>query len=92
MTLLVYPARPDPYSSNNVLALEDNSKTLVLTSTPQITVPAGLPSGFGCTLYGALTYTTSGGATVTDRRVNNTVAVCSLLQIGVDAYALVGGY
>jgi hypothetical protein len=79
-----------PLSIGTTLTDSHNGSTLILTSTPLLTINTGLPSGFGCAIKGSFTYT--GTATVADvRNTGVTNPWCALIQTGTDTYDLVGG-
>lgn len=72
------------------LAATDNGKVLIASTSPTLTVPAGLPSGFGVAVRGTCTFTGS-GATITDVRIpGSTRAWCALVATGTDTYDVVG--
>jgi hypothetical protein len=84
------PVAPGAFTSR-ALAASDNGATLVCSAAQAATVPAGLGSGFGCTIKGTVTITGS-GATVNDlRSTGATNPYCALVQIGTDVYDIVGG-
>ena len=81
---------PVPLSTGTTLSSTHSGATLVVSSTPALTINTGLPSGFSCSIKGAFTY--AGSATVSD--VRNTGATnpwCALMNTATDTYDLVGG-
>lgn len=81
----------EPLSAPKTLTAGDAGKTFTLASTQAITVPAGLGAAWGCALFdGACTFVAD-GTTVTDSRVSGAgFAQCALVQIGANAYRVVG--
>lgn len=76
--------------SNRALTAADNGNVLVCASSLTATVNTGLPSGFGCAFKGDISF--NGTATVTDVRESGASNPwCALVQVGVDAYNVVGG-
>jgi hypothetical protein len=88
-------------ASSRALSAGDDGKTLNITAGSDITltVPAGLPNGFGCAVYqsagGAAIFSPS-GATITPATSGNTKTgglgkIVSLVQTSNNAYSLSGG-
>lgn len=87
-THLGYPSN----TGTRDLVAADNCGTLVAIGSPTLTVPAGLPTGFGIAVKGTVSFVAGLGATVNDLRVPGSPnPYCALVQIGVDIYDVVGG-
>lgn len=74
------------------LVAADNCSTLVAIGSPTLTVPAGLPTGFGIAVKATVTFVAGPGVTVNDVRSQGAPDPwCALIQIGPDIYDVVGG-
>ena len=81
---------PVPITTNTTLSFDThNGRTIILTSSHQLTLNTGLTLGFGCAIKGDFTYT--GSSTIIDERSSGAVyPLCSVLCTGTDTYSLVG--
>lgn len=94
-------ATPVDVSSSRNLAATDDGKVLNVTagSAITLTVPTGLPSGFGCAVYqastGAVTVAGS-GTTITpansgELKTGGQGKITAIVQTGTNAYSFSGG-
>lgn len=85
------PATPRT-ALTRTLTASDADAVLVCVTAQTLTVPAGLPSGFGCSIKGTSTVAAGAGVTVTDVRASGVATPwCALVQTGTDTYEVVGG-
>lgn len=76
--------------TTRALVAADNGKVLIAGSSPTLSVPSGLPSGFGVAVRGTCSFTGS-GTTLTDVRTSgSTHAWCALVATGTDTYDVIG--
>lgn len=82
------PGIPSAFTSR-ALGVSDDSANLICATAQIATVNTGLPSGFGCSFKGAITF--NGTATVTDVRTTGSANPwCALSQTGPDTYDVIG--
>lgn len=83
------PVGPSAFTSR-VLTSADNGAPLICASAQTATVNTGLPTAFGCSFKGAISF--AGTATVADVRTTGAANPwCALVQTGANTYDVVGG-
>jgi len=98
-TLAASTGVPLQVSGSRDIAATDNGQTLECTTTVTLTVPLGLPAGFGCAVIpsGTTSIASSGGtllngATTTLTRAASTNAIIAIVSRGsaADSYVVTG--
>lgn len=85
---VVIGGAPSAFASR-ALTVDDDSEVLVCATSQTATVNTGLPTDFGCTFSGPVSF--AGTATVTDKRsAGDADPTCSLVQTGANAYKAIG--
>lgn len=98
----VVPGGPISVTTSRSLASTDNGSVLSVSAAANITltVPTGLPVGFGCAIYqasaGAALISPATGVTITPSTTAATKTggvgkIASVIQIGTNSYSLNGG-
>ena len=83
---------PTAEPASRALTAFDNSHTLVCSGSPVFTVNAGMPIGFGLAAQNTCSFVAGAGVVVTDQRVAGVINPwCALVNVGLNAYAVVGG-
>ena len=82
-----------PYAfTTRALAQTDNGMNLVCATAQTATVNDGLPTGFGCSFEGEVSFTAGAGVTITDVRTTGATDIfCGLMQVGANTYKVRGG-
>ncbi|MFA6132524.1 MAG: hypothetical protein WC869_00755 [Phycisphaerae bacterium] len=84
---------PSIENASRALTALDNGKSLICSSVPTFTVPAGMVLGYGMVARNSCLFVGGPGVTVTDdREAGATVPWCALLQTAIDgsAYSMAG--
>ncbi len=100
-SMVAVGSAPLTVAASRSLTADDDGKTLSITAVGDVTltVPAGLPSGFGCAIYqstsGAAVFTGSGAtivpATSGHTKTGGVGKMVAIVQVGTNTYSLNGG-
>lgn len=89
---VVIESAPPQNISTRVAVAADDGKVFVASSATTLTINTNMPSGYGFSVKGSVTFTAGAGVTLNDVRTAGVANPwCALVQIGVNTYDVVGG-